>query len=119
MARLGPIKILVVDDSPAVREVVRQFWTPAEALILEAASGEEAILRYSDERPDWVVMDLRMPGMGGLRAMEAIRRLDHEARIIAMSQFVEPECATAARRAGALQFVNKEDLLQITRVIQP
>lgn len=91
MAKTGTLKILIVDDSPSLRQTVRQMWSSTDTVTLEAASGEEAVLRYAESRPDWVIMDLTMPGMGGLRATEAIRRLDPHARIIAMSQCTEPD----------------------------
>lgn len=118
MAKTGTLKILIVDDSPSLRQTVRQMWSSTDTVTLEAASGEEAVLRYAESRPDWVIMDLTMPGMGGLRATEAIRRLDPHARIIAMSQCTEPDDTAAAERAGALRFVNKEDLQQLSRIIR-
>ena len=119
MTKATPLKILIVDDSAALRQTMRQMWGGAPVVILEAASGEEAVARYAEEHPDWVVMDLRMPGMGGLLAIQAIRKLDPQARIIAMSQFKGPDCAAAAAQAGAMRFVDKENLLLVPRIILP
>ena len=119
MTKAGPLKILIVDDHAALRRTVRQMWEGAHVVILEAASGEESVARYAEEHPDWVVIDLCMPGMGGLRAIQAIRKLDSQARVIAMSQFKGPDCAAAAEQAGAMRFVDKEDLMLLPRIIQP
>lgn len=117
MTRVVPLKILIVDDHAALRRTVRLMLEAAHVIILEAGSGEEAVACYAEEHPDWVVMDVRMPGMGGLRATQAIRKLDPQARVIAMSQFREPDCAAAAEQAGAMRFVNKEDLSLLPRII--
>ncbi len=118
MATTEPLKILVVDDHPAFRAAVRQMFEDVNVLITEASSGEQALECFTAERPDWVVMDLRMPGMGGLKATEAIRQLDPRARVIVMSQFHEPEYIDQARRMGALEFINKEELYRLRQLIR-
>ncbi len=112
------LKVLVVDDHAALRQTVRQMFEGLDADFLEAATGEEAVRLFAAERPDWVVMDLRMPGMGGLKATEAIRLLDAHARVIVISQFVEAEYSDQVRRAGAIEFVNKENLFRLPLIVQ-
>jgi len=85
--------------------------------ITEASSGEEAVELYAAVKPDWVVMDLRMPGLGGLRATESIRNLNPQASVIVISQFDEPEFREQARRAGAVEFVNKEEVSRLAEII--
>ena len=119
MTESASLKILIVDDHAAVRRTVRQMLEAAHVSILEACSGEESVKRYTDEHPDWVIMDVRMPGMGGIHATQAIRQLDPKARIVAISQFTGPDCSTAARDAGAVAFVNKEELFHLRQIIQP
>lgn len=117
MAKRTPIKLLVVDDHAAFRATVRQMFEGLNVAIIEADSGEEALRLFAAEHPDWVVMDLRMPGMGGIKATEAIHDLDTSARIIVISQFTEPEWNEQARRAGATDFVSKEHLAQLVGII--
>jgi two-component system response regulator YesN len=62
-------------------------------------------------------MDMRMPGMGGLKATETLRRLDPAARVIVISQFTDAEYVEQARRVGALEFVNKEELSLLPQII--
>ena len=66
--------VLIVDDHRIVREGLRQFVreVPGVDRVETAASGEEVLARYAMERPDLVLMDIQMPGIGGV---EAIRRL--------------------------------------------
>lgn len=117
MSKRASIKLLVVDDHAAFRATVRQMFEGLNAIIVEADSGEEALRLFTVEHPDWVIMDLRMPGMGGIKATEAIHDLDASARIIVISQFTEPEWNEQARRAGATDFVSKEHLAQLVSII--
>lgn len=118
MIQSAPLKLLVVDDHAALRRTVRQLFEGFEVSFLEAATGEEAVKIFTAEHPDWVIMDLRMPGMGGIKGTEAIRNISPLARIIVISQFSEPEYRDQARRAGAVDFVNKEDLSQLVEIIR-
>ena len=118
MPKAPPLKLLIVDDHEALRSTLRQMFEGLDATMIEASTGEEAVKLFSMEHPDWVIMDLRMPGMGGIKATEAIHLLDAKARIIVMSQFSEPEYRDQARRAGALDFVNKEDMSHLVEIIR-
>ena len=68
--------VLIVDDAPAVRDGLRRLVStlPGVRAVALASSGEEALSRYVMERPDLVLLDVRMPGMSGL---ECARRLLH------------------------------------------
>src|SRR5689334_15763057 len=111
------LKLLIVDDHAAVRRTLRQSFDALGVTILEADSGEEAVRIFAAEHPDWVIMDARLPGMSGLQATQAIRRLDPRARIIAISQFTDAEYVDEVRRAGAMTFVSKEELSQLPQII--
>jgi CheY-like chemotaxis protein len=118
MSKAAPLKLLIVDDHAALRRTVRQLFDGPGLTILEASSGEEAVKLFRAEHPDWVVMDMRMPGMGGLKATEALRQLDPAARVIVISQFTDADYIEQARRAGALEFVNKEELSLLPQIIR-
>jgi CheY-like chemotaxis protein len=118
MAKRSPIKLLVVDDHAAFRATLRQMFEGLNVVIIEADSGEAALRLFAAEHPDWVIMDLRMPGMGGIKATEVIHGLDSSARIIVISQFTEPEWNEQARRAGATNFLSKEHLDQLVSIIE-
>jgi CheY-like chemotaxis protein len=60
-----PVKLLLVDDEPALRELLRATFEGADVSVDEASSGQEAEERIRRRRPDVIVLDLRMPGMGG------------------------------------------------------
>ena len=118
MPKPASLKLLIADDHAALRQTLRQMLDGPGVAILEAGSGEEAVKLFTDEDPDWVIMDVRMPGMGGLLATQTICKLDPKARIIAMSQFTDREYIEQARCAGALEFVNKEELSLLPLIIR-
>src|SRR5262245_29531958 len=95
VTKAATLKILIADDHAAMRRTVRLLFGGRAVTFLEAATGEEAVDLFASQRPDWVIMDVRMPGMGGLRATQAIRQIDAQARVVAISQFTGPDCASA------------------------
>ena len=103
------IRVLLVDDHAVVRMGFRLLLqSQAEmSVIAEAESGELACQRYSEVRPDVVVMDLAMPGMGGLEALRRILAHDPQARVLTLSAQDDPMHARRALREGALGFLSK------------
>lgn len=111
------MKYLIVDDHPRTRRSVREsLWQPGDTF-QESSTGEEAVELYKRMLPDWVIMDVRMPGVGGLVAASRITTEHAEAKILVLSQFDDPDVAEAARRAGALAFLNKENIADLTDVL--
>jgi two-component system invasion response regulator UvrY len=103
------IRVLLVDDHAVVRTGFRLLLQSVAELsvVCEAESGEVAYQRYLELTPDVVVMDLAMPGMGGLEALRRIRVRDPHARVLALSAHDDPMHARRALREGALGFLSK------------
>jgi two-component system, NarL family, invasion response regulator UvrY len=103
------IRVLLVDDHAVVRTGFRLLLQvrPDISVVGEAESGEAACERYLELAPDVVVMDIAMPGMGGIEALRRIRAHDPQARILALSAHDDPMHARRALREGALGFLSK------------
>ena len=104
------INILLVDDHSIVRRGIRTFLEAHPDLIVigEAASGEEAIKLAADLAPDVVLMDLSMPGVGGIEAIRQIKKISPHSQIVVLTSFQEDEYIFPTLRAGALSYVMKD-----------
>jgi two-component system invasion response regulator UvrY len=103
------IRVLLVDDHAVVRMGFRLLLqsTAEMSVIAEADCGEAACQLYPDVNPDVVVMDLAMPGMGGLEALRRIRARDPHAKVLTLSAHDDPMHARRALQEGALGFLSK------------
>ena len=109
---LTRIQVLCVDDHPIVRQGIAMLLSvePDMALVAEASNGREAIQQFRAHRPDVTLMDLQMPGMGGLDAIGAIRAEFPDARIIVLTTYVGDAQAQRALQAGARGYLLKNAL---------
>lgn len=109
-AHAAKIRVLIVDDHPPMRmglvALIRS--QPGMDVVAEASDGEEALVVYEDVQPDVVLMDLRMPGMGGVEAILAIRKRFPEARIIVLSTYDLDEDIHRALQSGAMSYLLKD-----------
>lgn len=112
------IRILIADDHALVREGLRSLLATEQGMTVvgEAANGREAVRRFELLRPDVVLMDLVMPEMDGIEAIQAIKAIDPGARVLAITSFSDDDKVLPAIRAGALGYLLKDsspyDLLQ-------
>ena len=106
---MHPIRILLADDHEVVRAGYRRLLENSTGIevITEVASGEEAYSRYCDLHPDVVVMDLTMPGMGGLEASRRIIAHDRRAKILVFSVHENEVMLNRALDAGVLGYISK------------
>lgn len=123
MKKVRQIRILCVDDHPVVREGLRAIieTQPDMAVVDEAADGQAAITKYRQHQPDVVVMDLRMPGLGGVEATLQIRKEFSCAQIIILTTYEGDEDIHRALEAGARAYLLKgmvrTELLQTIREV--
>jgi two-component system, NarL family, invasion response regulator UvrY len=103
------IRILLVDDHAVVRMGFRLLLQANSQMtvLAEAQSGEEAYQKYVELLPDAVIMDIAMPGMGGLEALRRLIAQYPEARILTLSAHDDPIHARRALQEGALGFLSK------------
>jgi two-component system invasion response regulator UvrY len=103
------IKVLLTDDHAVVRSGIRRLLDQHTGIdvIAEAESGEQAYQVYGDIDPDVLVMDMSMPGMGGLEAMRRILARNTHAKVVIFSMYENATFATQALTAGAVAYVAK------------
>jgi two-component system, NarL family, invasion response regulator UvrY len=102
------MRILIVDDHPIVRAGLRRLLaTEPGTEISEAAHAEEALGLFKEHRPNLVVLDLNLPGIGGLEAIARLKVVDPAARILVLSMHDDQIHVIRALRAGATGYVSK------------
>lgn len=102
------MKILIVDDHPIVRAGVRRLLAGEPRYhVQEAANGREALAAFREYQPELVILDLSMPGLGGLEVIGRLRIENAAARVLVLSMHREAMYARRALQAGAAGFVTK------------
>ena len=113
------MKLMIVDDHAGMRDMIRQIAASPGDEICECTRGSEAVQRVGTFAPDWVTMDLRMPGISGLDATRAIMTVRPSASIVVVSSYDIAELRSAASDAGAKGFVAKDNLHELKAQIRP
>ena len=102
------MNFLIVDDHPIVRAGLRRLLAAASNVeIRETADGREALSLYREQRPALVILDLNLPGLGGLEVIGRLKAADPEARILVLSMHDDETHVTRALQAGAMGYVTK------------
>ena len=107
---MSPIRIAIADDQALFREGIRTLLSlvPDFHLVGEARDGREAIEVARSLRPDVILMDLRMPGCGGVEATQVITREGLPSRVLVLTTFENDEDVSSAISAGALGYLLKD-----------
>lgn len=104
-----PRKILLTDDEAHIRKfialVLKQFGDPR---ILEASDGAIAVKLYEQEKPDLVLLDVNMPNLDGLQALEQIKRLDPHALVVMLTSLANRQTVEECVRLGAADYIRKD-----------
>ncbi len=111
------MKILIADDDARMRRMVKQIVTSLASEVYEAGDGDEAVAVCAVQRPDWVLMDLRMKRMDGLHATVKIKAHFPATHVAIVSQYDEAELRAEAKRAGACAYVLKENLNELSEIL--
>jgi two-component system invasion response regulator UvrY len=120
---MDKIRVMLVDDHAVVRVGFRMLINASKDMevVEEADSGEAAYQRYAEVRPDVVVMDLAMPGMGGIETARRLLARDADARVLVLSAHEDTAHLKRVLKVGALGYLSKrsapEDLIGAVRTV--
>ncbi len=103
------IRVMIVDDHNVVRSGLGAFLMAVDDLELvgEVGSGEEALQKAPEMQPDVILMDLKMPGMGGVAAIRALKHDEPKIKIIALTSYIDDGLVQGAIQAGAVGYLLK------------
>src|SRR5215510_14213831 len=110
------MKVLIVEDNNAMRRLFRNIvgeW----AEVFECEESSQALSCYEHVRPDWVLMDIRMPGINGIEATRRILASYADARVVIVTNFADNRMRESARLAGACGYVLKENLSVLEQIL--
>ena len=115
----GARPILVVDDEPEVRAMLREYFESLGRRVLEAANGLEGLWAVKHERPELVVLDLNLPRLGGLDTIRHIQRFDPTIRVIVLSGFLDAEVRGQLAALGVPAFGKPLSLASLGGLLGP
>ncbi|QWT22160.1 response regulator transcription factor [Bacillus sp. NP157] len=106
---MPPIRVLIVDDHDLLRDGLRATIARSDGMevVGEASDGAGALDAYGLLRPDVVLLDIEMPGMDGLDALQALRRIDPACRIVMLTSYLGDARVSRAVSLGAIGYVHK------------
>ena len=110
--------VLIVDDNPGFRALIRTVLAGLADDVIECADGDEAVAAYGAQRPDWVLVDLQMARVGGLEAVRRLLAADPTARVLVVTDYDDAHWRAAAIGAGACGYVLKENLLEVRELLE-
>ncbi len=111
--------VLLVEDHASMRATLRMWLADLAAPITECDNGAEVCACYARHHPDWVLMDIELPGQDGIAATRELLTANPAARVLIVTNYDDVEMRSAAAAAGACGYVLKENLLDLRRLLQP
>ena len=100
-------RALIVDDAAIMRMRLRDIIEPEHEVVAEAGDGEKALRAYSDTKPDFVTLDITMPKLNGLEALERLMKAHPDAKVLIVSAVGQKQLVFQALGLGAKDFIVK------------
>jgi two-component system, chemotaxis family, chemotaxis protein CheY len=110
--------VLIIEDSEKMRRMLRTLLADSVSPLWECRDGEEGLAAYRAHHPDFVLMDINMNAIDGLTATREIRTVDPTAKVIMVTSYDQAELREAARDAGAIGYVLKDNLLELVTILK-
>ena len=110
--------VLIVDDNREMRQLMKSIVSKACNEVFECEDGDEVLDAFTAHRPDWVLMDVEMKRMDGLKATSDLMRRYPEAKVIIVTKHLDLQTRLAASESGARFLIGREDLLALLPLIQ-
>lgn len=111
-------EILVIDDQPAIRMLIAELFKSTGAVVHQAANGCMALELFENHPIDCVLLDLKMPDMGGIDVLKGIRKRSQDVPVILITAYAEPEITEEAYRLGISKLMSKPfDINELRAVV--
>ena len=107
MATMTSLKVLVVDDDPTIRDVLRIMLGFEGCQVVDAPDGESALVMFTAIRPDVVILDVSMPGVDGVEVCRQLKSSPPPPRVVMLTARAQPEDEQRALDAGADAYIRK------------
>ena len=101
------LRLLITDDSKLLRKKLREELENLGCEVIEASNGKEAIMRDLEQEPDGVILDIVMPEVGGIEALQVIREVSPNVPIVMLSSAGTPQKLMQTLKMGAIDFIQK------------
>ena len=112
------MKILIVEDNPQMRQMIRSVVARLAPEVYECGNGTEALAAYTTHLPHWVLMDIDLPQLNGLETTRQITAAFPDAHILMVTNYDDDRLRAATPAAGARGYVLKDNLLELRRLLQ-
>lgn len=110
--------VLVVDDQPGIRRLLEEVLQDAGYEATVAANGYEGLAAAKKDRPDLILMDMKMPGLDGIAVLKELEPIGLVGRVIMMTAYGELELVTRAKELGAYAYITKPfDIIVLTEMV--
>jgi signal transduction histidine kinase len=113
------MRLMIVDDHSGVREMIRDLVCHPTDEVCECVTADEAVQRAPEFRPDYVTMDLWMPGLNSFKGIQGIRASSPGTKVVVVTAYDQRDLREAATEAGAVDYVLKDNLSALRNVFRP
>jgi two-component system, response regulator, stage 0 sporulation protein F len=101
------IRLLIIDDDVTICDFLKSFFSQRGYEVFVANDGKQAVIVVKKERPDIVLLDIRMPGSSGIEVLQDIKETDKSSKVIIMSAVSEETVIKLAMKYGAVDYITK------------